>query len=261
MKRQTILMRTLSALVVVGMMLATTTTFAAARRAAVRVRVAAPVPAVRAAVVAPRVVVTPRAAVVVPRYVPRPVVRAGAAVAVYRGAQIAVASPTTVIAAPTTTVVAAPPELTTLPDEQTAPSTTYPVTDVDRDFTLTLTIDGRPTPVRLLGVQPLLVAETEGQPGELPQEAWDFVRNLLVGEKVYLGNDPQVAPNDAEGTRVAYVHRASDGLLVNLEIIRHGFGLADQDYAYTHRDAFVGYQNQAQSLGKGIWRGLTQASP
>ena len=60
----------------------------------------------------------------------------------------------------------------------------------------------------------------------------------------------------ADGIRVAYVHRAPDGLLVNLEIIRQGYGLAAEGYTFDHQQAFAAYQTRAQQTGKGIWRGL-----
>ena len=84
----------------------------------------------------------------------------------------------------------------------------------------------------------------------------EFVRNPLLGELVYLEYDPQLAASDAEGIRVAYLHRAPDGLLVNLEIIRQGYGLAAEGYAFQHQDAFAAYQTRAQQIGKGIWGGL-----
>jgi micrococcal nuclease len=216
-----------------------------------------PAPAVRArAVVRPvpgvRVRVAPRVGlVVVPRYRPRPLVWAGAAAAVVGGAPV--------VAQVAPSVVAAAAEPVVVPSQESAQAKAYQVVSVADDYTLTLLIDGRQTPVRLLGVDPLLVAESEGQPGVVPEDALRFVRNLLLGEPVYLADDPQVAATDADGVRVAYVHRAPDGLLVNLEIIRQGYGLSADAYAFQHQEAFGAYQTRAQALGKGIWRGLQAA--
>jgi endonuclease YncB( thermonuclease family) len=57
---------------------------------------------------------------------------------------------------------------------------------------------------------------------------------------------------------VAYVHPAPDGLLVNLEIIRQGYGLAAEGYAFEHQETFAVYQARAQQTGKGIWHRLQE---
>jgi len=186
--------------------------------------------------------------VVVPRYVPRPLVSAGVAAAAIGGAPV--------VAEANATVAAAPAEPIAVPTQEFSQAQAYQVVSVADDYTLTLLVDGQPTRVRLLGVAPPLVAEAEGQPGVLPPQALAFVRGLLLGEQVYLADDSQVATDDADGIRVAYVHRAPDGLLVNLELIRQGYGLAAEGYAFDHQQAFVAYQTRAQQTGKGIWRGL-----
>ena len=183
--------------------------------------------------------------VVVPRYRPRPVIRAGAATVVIRGG--------VQVVTPVPSVVVTPAELAVVPAQQFTQAEAYQVAAVADDYGVTLTIHGRPIAVRLLGVEPPLVAAAEGQPGVLPKEALRFVRNLLVGELVYLQSDPRLAANDAAGVRVAYLHRAPEGLLLNLEIIRQGYGLTAEAYSFQHHDAFAAYQTRARQNGKGIW--------
>jgi micrococcal nuclease len=175
-------------------------------------------------------------------------VRAGAAAVVIGGVPV--------VGEVNAAVAAAPAELIAVPTQEFSQAQAYQVVSVADDYTLTLLVDGQPTRVRMLGVAPPLVAEAEGQPGVLFPEAVAFVRGLLLGEMVYLADDSQVAANDADGIRVAYVHRAPDGLLVNLEIIRQGYGLAAEGYTFDHQQAFAAYQTRAQQTGKGIWRGL-----
>jgi endonuclease YncB( thermonuclease family) len=189
--------------------------------------------------------------VVVPRYRPRPLVVAGAAVVVAGGARV--------IGEVTTTLPVAPAETVVVPSREFTPAEAYQVLSVRDDYVLSLLIDGQATPVRLLGVEPPLVAPSEGQPGVLPDEALQFVRSLLLGEYVYLDDDAQVASSDADGIRVAYLYRAPDGLSVNLEIIRQGYALTAEQYSYDHRDTFTAYQSRVQALGKGIWAGLYDA--
>ena len=185
--------------------------------------------------------------VVVPRYRPRPVIRAGAAAVVIRGG--------TQVVTPVPSVAVTSAELAVVPTREFTQAEAFQVASVADDYAVTLTIHGRPIPVRLLGVEPPLVAAAEGQPGVLPKEALRFLRNLLVGELVHLQSDPRLAANDADGVRVAYLHRAPDGLLLNLEIIRQGYGLTAETYSFQHHDAFAAYQTRARQSGKGIWRG------
>lgn len=183
---------------------------------------------------------------VVPRYVPRHLVRRGLPVVVYEGPEaVGPVVPSTVLT---------PADLAVVPSKTFAQAKAYQVVSVAEDYTVTLRIDGRQTPVRLLGVEPPLVATAEGQPGVVPDKAARFVRNLLTGELVYLDDDPHLAATDADGTRVAYLHRAPDGLLVNLEIVRQGYGLAADAYQFQYQDGFAFYQARAQATGKGIWR-------
>lgn len=201
------------------------------------------------------------APVVVPGYRPRPVVRAGAAAVIVGSAPVVTQAAPSVVVTQSDSVAAPAEEPTPALTQGPTQAKAYRVISLADDFTLTVSIDGRQTPVRLLGVDPLLVAAAEGQPGVMPQDALQFVRNLLIGEGVYLEQDSTVAETDAEGIRVAYVHRAPDGLLVNLEIIRQGYGLAADGYSFQHRETFAAYQARAQQIGKGIWQGLQGARP
>jgi endonuclease YncB( thermonuclease family) len=135
----------------------------------------------------------------------------------------------------------------------------YRVAGVDDDYAVRVVIDGQETAVRMLGVEPPLVAASEGESAALPDGVLQFVRNLLVDEFVYLGGDPNLADEDAEGKRVAYLYRAPDKLLVNLELIRQGYGLVPEGYSFAHQDAFTFYQQKAQADGKGIWATLPVA--
>ncbi|OHB69349.1 MAG: hypothetical protein A2V70_20995 [Planctomycetes bacterium RBG_13_63_9] len=138
-------------------------------------------------------------------------------------------------------------------DEEQVPAEAYEVVRVADDYTVTILVDGQQTAVRLLGVEPPLVAASQGGHGVLPEVARHFVRNLLVGESVYLDSDPAVAQRDAEGTLVAYLHRAPDGLLINEELVRQGYAQAATDYPFQYQPQFAAYQRKAQADAKGIW--------
>jgi endonuclease YncB( thermonuclease family) len=139
-----------------------------------------------------------------------------------------------------------------LPAPQFAPSQAHRVVRVDDRFLVTLLINGVETPVRMVGVDPPLVADGEGMP-KPTEDARKFFQNLLAGELVYLDRDPNLAQKDAEGNLVAYLYRAPDKLLVNLELIRQGYGLVADGYKFRFEQAFIAYQQKARADRKGIW--------
>jgi micrococcal nuclease len=150
--------------------------------------------------------------------------------------------------------------LPVVPARQTAELKAYKVIDFDENCIVTLLVDGQPTPVRLLGVEPPQEGTAENPPGALPEEAVRFGRDLLVGEFVYLAYDSGVQRRDAEGKLVAYLYRASDNLLANLELIRKGYGTVAKDYAFEQQELFLASDQEARATGKGIWAMLAEAN-
>jgi endonuclease YncB( thermonuclease family) len=112
----------------------------------------------------------------------------------------------------------------------------------------------------LVGLDPPLVSGP-GNTAVLPEEAGQFVRNLLVKEYVYLDSDPNLAEKDAEGVSVAYLYRAPDKLPVNLELIRQGYALVAQGYQFQYAEEFAAYEQKAQADQKGIWATLLGSKP
>ncbi len=177
----------------------------------------------------------------------RPVVyrRVGGAVVVKEGETIIQKTPTV--------VVESAEALQTVPVkvfDKTKPDT-YKVVRVNKDCTVVLKREGKETTVRLLGVSPL---------AESGQAVNPYLENLLKGEFVYLDYDPTLAQQDETGQTIAYLYRAPDGMFLNLEIIRQGYGLAPDYYSYQHDKLFKFYQQKAQSDGKGIWSSVKTAA-
>lgn len=160
----------------------------------------------------------------------------------------------------TATVVTEVQEPVVVPAPQAAPSQAYQVLGVDENFLVKLSIDGVETPVRMLGVDAPQFDSGNGTP-KTAEPALKFLQNLLKGEEVYLEHDPNLAEKDAEGNLVAYLYRAPDKLLVNLELVRQGLGLVSEGYEFEFQDEFNAYQQRAQALGKGIWGLVAGAAP
>lgn len=149
-------------------------------------------------------------------------------------------------------VVAGVTNLVVAPSRQFVVSEAHRVVRVDDRFLVTLLIGGVETPVRMVGVDPPLVASGEGLP-KPPEAARQFIENLLVGELVYVDRDPVLAQKDAEGNLVAYLYRAPDMLPINLELIRQGYGLVAEDYRFTFQQAFLAHEQKARAARRGIW--------
>ena len=58
---------------------------------------------------------------------------------------------------------------------------------------------------------------------------------------------------DRYGRLLAYLYRAPDGLFVNLEVVRQGYGHAYTRFPFKHMELFRNYENQARTAGKGLW--------
>ena len=153
-------------------------------------------------------------------------------------------------------------------DMETPPSPSYPVNVfsgntafpiqriIDGD-TVEIQYNGNPTQVRLIGVDTPETVHPEKPIEAFGQEAFAFTRNLLLCESVYLRFDPE--RTDKYGRLLAYLYRAPDGLFVNLEIIRQGYGYAYTQFPFKHMELFRHYESQAHEAKKGLW-GSTTAS-
>lgn len=143
----------------------------------------------------------------------------------------------------------------------------YPVEDFSGDIayrvlrvvdgdTVEIDYQGEATKVRLIGVD---TPETvpPSKPVEVyGKEASNFTKNLLIGESVYLRFD--VEQTDKYGRLLVYLYRAPDGLLVNLEIVRQGYGHAYTRFPFKHMELFRHYGTKAREAGKGLY-GTPQA--
>ncbi|MBM3329111.1 MAG: thermonuclease [Calditrichaeota bacterium] len=130
----------------------------------------------------------------------------------------------------------------------------WPVKRVIDGDTVVLQIEGREETVRLIGVD---TPETvkPGTPMEpYGPEANRFTKNLLSGEEVLLEYERNgKAGKDRFGRTLAYIYRSPDGLFVNSEIIRQGYGrLYRKEKSRLHRE-FEMSERAARRAGRGMW--------
>ncbi len=157
---------------------------------------------------------------------------------------------------------------------QTQPSETPPIIPVP-DFrqvpaesvarildgdTIAVVRDGQEVKVRLIGVDTPETVQPSKPVEAYGKEASQFTRNLLLGEKVYLVRDPTKAEKkDRYGRLLAFVYRAPDGIFVNAEIIRQGYGHAYTQYPFQYMEEFRQLERFAREAGKGLWGTPTEA--
>ena len=125
--------------------------------------------------------------------------------------------------------------------------TAYQITRIIDGDTVEIRYEGNLTSVSLIGVDAPEIAPAE----VFGKESVSFIRNLLLGEAVYLRFDSN--RTDEYGRMIAYLYRAPDGLFVNLEIVRQGYGKIYKVLPFVHKTLFQHYEKQAQNAGRGLW--------
>ena len=139
------------------------------------------------------------------------------------------------------------------PEEKfAAEETAYKIIRVVDGDTVDIKYEGESKPIRMIGID---TPEVDGPYTDLEpygEKASNFTKNLLLGESVYLRFDgKRIGPHDRMR---AYLYRAPDGLFVNLEIVRQGYGHADKDPAFKHKhqELFQAYELRASQAKKGL---------
>jgi endonuclease YncB( thermonuclease family) len=99
-----------------------------------------------------------------------------------------------------------------------------------------------------------LIGVATPEPGQIyHDESKRFLGNLLVGEAVYLKHEGE-ATATAPADRVrGYLFRVPDGLFINLEIARQGYGRVAAEPPFEHQKLFQFYEERAKAAGKGLW--------
>ena len=107
--------------------------------------------------------------------------------------------------------------------------------------------------VRLIGVDTPETVHPAKPVQEYGKEASCFTTNLLKGEEVYLAYDGDNPAQDRYGRTLAYVYRAPEGLFVNAEIIRQGYGHAYVKYPFKYLEEFRQLERFARHAEEGLW--------
>lgn len=138
------------------------------------------------------------------------------------------------------------------PDGTPAGAAAIVVEVIDGD-TVVVEMDSRTERVRLIGID-----TPEAPGGFLPAECYGdeataYTKTLVPeGTEVRLTRDAEA--RDRYDRLLAYVHRAGDGLFVNLDIAANGYAEALViEPNTTHADSFYGAAANARDQGLGLW--------
>ena len=132
-----------------------------------------------------------------------------------------------------------------IPAQDFTGQTAYKVLGVTAGDRVTLDIDGKLVGVSLLGVD----APEKRRP--YSREATSFLKTLLKDKAVFMEAGTFFGPK-VPGRRAVYLFRAPDGLFVNLEVLRQGYGRAHRGH-HKFSALFERHENEARKSDKGVW--------
>ena len=139
-----------------------------------------------------------------------------------------------------------------IPVKDFSKATAYTVERIVDGDTVVVKIDGKSMKVRLVGVDTPETVHPNKPVQRYGKEASRFLTNLLKGEKVYIGWKAD-EKTDKYGRALLYLWRAPDGLFINLEIVRQGYGHAYTRFPFKHMKLFRYYEGKARDAKRGLW--------
>ena len=90
---------------------------------------------------------------------------------------------------------------------------------------------------------------------KIGQQSSAFVKKMVQGKRVRLEYDQAnaaISHRDRYGRTLAYVY-LEDGIFLNAEIVRRGYGVAYTKYPFRYADEFRKYEKEAREKRKGLW--------
>lgn len=131
--------------------------------------------------------------------------------------------------------------------------TAYPVVRIVDGDTIIVNDKGTNIRVRLIGIDTPETVHPAKSVEYYGKEASLFTKNLLRGEKVYLVSGSEQNKTDRYGRTLAYIYRFPDGLFVNAEIVRQGYGFVYTQFPFRYMEEFKQLEQFAKNAEKGLW--------
>lgn len=131
----------------------------------------------------------------------------------------------------------------------------YKVNRVIDGDTVELLKDGKKTRVRLIGIDTPESVHPSNPVEAFGREASAFTKSLLSGREVWSIADPEGDTIDQYGRTLAHLYRVPDGLWINYEIVRQGYGHVYTRARFKYRELFRSAERNARQNRLGLWGG------
>ena len=129
----------------------------------------------------------------------------------------------------------------------------FPVASVTDGDTIRVTVEGRSTRVRLIGIDTPEVTDPRKPVQCFGQEASRRAHDLLDGTQVWLEYDPSQSRRDRYGRTLAYVW-LTDEVLANEKMVYEGYAHEyTYETPYKYRDTFRAAEQAARTAERGLW--------
>lgn len=122
---------------------------------------------------------------------------------------------------------------------------------------LVVLLDGELRRLEILGADAPEWREQDAQPDLEAVVAKRFLTRLLLSERVAI-HEPEPGATDQVGRRRGYVYRLPEGLSVDLEIVRQGYGRVSTRAGDAFEPALRWYETRAKELDRGVWGRSTE---
>jgi micrococcal nuclease len=120
-------------------------------------------------------------------------------------------------------------------------------------MTIVVSMAGKESEVRLLGLVDFPRALTRDDGGKGVKRATMSLSGLLDGSSVYLAYEPGFGHLDSQGRILAFVYRSEDRLLINRELIMRGFGCASTNGSFSLAEELRNAESRARTRKVGMW--------
>lgn len=132
------------------------------------------------------------------------------------------------------------------------PAGYYRVTEFVDGDTIAVDMDGRTEKVRFIGVDTPETHKPNSPVQCFGEAAAAFTKATIGSSGVRLEADPTNSNRDVYDRLLRYVY-VPDGRLINLEIIKQGYGFAYVSFPFTKLDEFRAAQVEAREASRGLW--------
>jgi micrococcal nuclease len=135
---------------------------------------------------------------------------------------------------------------------QTTQPGLYRVVEFSDGDTVVVDMNGTKETIRFIGVDTPETRDPRKAVQCFGHAAAEFTKNLIGKNNLRLEADPLNTNRDRYNRLLRYVY-LPDGTLVNLEIIKQGYGFAYTSFPFTKAEEFSAAQKEAREADRGLW--------